>query len=569
MSSSGPGARPGTGPGPGPGPSRRIVGQGLLAAAGVVAATTLLARVAGVARWVVFSEAVGTTCLGQVYTTVNLIPNVVFEIAAGGALAAVAVPLVARHLQDGDEDRADRTASALLGWALLVLVPLGLLAALLAGPITSALLGAGDPDGCDPAAAQQVGRLMLLLFAPQVVLYGIGIVLTGVLQAHRRFLAAALAPLLSSLVVIAVYLLVGATVDADVPLGEVPDRALLLLAGGTTVGVAALSLPLLLPVARAGVRWRPTLRFPAGSGRLAGGLALAGLVTVGTQQVFTVVVILVANSTGVGGITVWTYAQTVYLLPYAVLVVPLATAAFPRLVGDAARTRAVLRRTATAVVAASVAGAAALAAASGEVGAAFLALDAGAGGAGREALGALPAALAVLAPGLVGFGLVALLTRALYVADRPRAAAAGAASGWLLAALVGLVGAGAAAADGVAGVLVLLAGASSVGMVVSAGVLAWWTRVAWGPGALTGLPRALAVSLAGALVGVLVAAQLPGASDPSGEPATLAVAVALGLLRGGVAAAVVLGLVLLLDREAAAPLRERLRMRGRRRESDR
>ncbi|WP_299518280.1 lipid II flippase MurJ [uncultured Serinicoccus sp.] len=565
MSSSGPGPRPG----PGTGPSSRIIGQGLLAAAGVVAATTLLARVAGVARWVVFSEAVGTTCLGQVYTTVNLIPNVVFEIAAGGALAAVAVPLVARHLQDGDEDRADRTASALLGWALVVLVPLGLLAAVLAGPITSALLGAGDPGGCDPDAAQRAGRLMLLLFAPQVVLYGIGIVVTGVLQAHRRFLAAALAPLLSSLVVIAVYLLVGATVDADVPLDEVPDRALLLLAGGTTVGVVALSLPLLLPAARAGVRWRPTLRFPAGSGRLAGGLALAGLVTVGTQQVFTVVVILVANSTGVGGITVWTYAQTVYLLPYAVLVVPLATAAFPRLVGEAARTRAVLRRTATAVVAAAVAGAAALVAASGEVGAAFLALDAGAGGAGREALGALPAALAVLAPGLVGFGLVALLTRALYVAGRPRAAAVGAACGWLLAALVGLLGAEVAAADGVAGVLVLLAGASSAGMLVSAGVLAWSTRVAWGPGSLTGLPRAVLVSLAGAVVGVLVAVQLPGASDVSGAPTTLAVAVALGVLRGAVAAAGVLGVVLLLDREAAAPLRERVRMRRRPAEGDR
>ena len=51
---------------------------------------------------------------------------------------------------------------------------------------------------------------MIRVFAPQVPLYGIGIVLAGVLQAHRRFLAAALAPLLSSLVVIGAYLLYGA-----------------------------------------------------------------------------------------------------------------------------------------------------------------------------------------------------------------------------------------------------------------------------------------------------------------------------------------------------------------------
>ncbi len=42
---------------------------------------------------------------------------------------------------------------------------------------------------------------MLRVFAPQLPLYGVGIVLTGVLQAHRRFAWPVLAPLLSSVVV--------------------------------------------------------------------------------------------------------------------------------------------------------------------------------------------------------------------------------------------------------------------------------------------------------------------------------------------------------------------------------
>lgn len=130
----------------GEGPSRsgatsaRLGGQGLLAAAGLVAAVTLLARAAGLARWAAFSSAVGTTCVGQAYVTVNQIPNVLFEIAAGGALAAVAVPLVARHLHLGDEETADRTASALLGWTLVVLLPLSLLVAAAAGPLSRVLL---------------------------------------------------------------------------------------------------------------------------------------------------------------------------------------------------------------------------------------------------------------------------------------------------------------------------------------------------------------------------------------------------------------------------------------------
>ena len=54
---------------------------------------------------------------------------------------------------------------------------------------------------------------MLVVFAPQILLYGLAVVLYGILQAHRRFTAPALAPVVSSLVVIAAYL-------AFVPLGR-------------------------------------------------------------------------------------------------------------------------------------------------------------------------------------------------------------------------------------------------------------------------------------------------------------------------------------------------------------
>src|SRR6185437_8634626 len=104
----------------------------------------------------------------------NTVPNIVFEIVAGGALASLVVPMLAGGIVAGNTEQVRRTASALLGWVLLVLTPLAVLVARL-------LLGGGDPDKVALAAR------FLLVFAPQVVLYGIGIVLTGVLQAHRRF----------------------------------------------------------------------------------------------------------------------------------------------------------------------------------------------------------------------------------------------------------------------------------------------------------------------------------------------------------------------------------------------
>ncbi|WP_431472959.1 lipid II flippase MurJ [Ornithinimicrobium sp. W1665] len=491
-------------------PARTSAG-GLLAAAGLVAGITLLARAVGLVRWVVFSHAVGATCVGQVYATANLVPNVLFEVAAGGALAAVAVPLVAGHLHRGRTDLAGRTASALMTWTVTVLLPLAVVVALAAGPLTTWLLG--TQEGCSPEDARAAGRLMLLLFAPQVLLYGLGIVLTGVLHAHGRFLAAATAPLLSSLVVVAVYIAFGALHDPTRPLGELPASAYWLLAGGTTLGVVALTLPLLAPARRLDLRWRPTWRFPQGSGARAGLLVVAGVGVVLAQQTTTVVVLLLTNAaSGVAAITVWTYAQTAYLLPYAVLVVPLATVAFPRFSGDRVRARRVLRQTRAAVVAAAVVAAAVLVAVRREVGRAFVLLDAGAGGPGAETLAALPATLGLLAPGLLGFAVVAVATRALYAHGSPLRAAAAAAAGWASAGLLPLVVA--PTGGSVETTLRVLALGSSVGMTVAGLLLLRELRGAWGAEATRGTVRAGTAVLVGTLPVVVLAELVLG--DPAG-----------------------------------------------------
>src|SRR5680860_1036823 len=99
---------------------------GVFAAAGLIAVVTLAARVFGFGRWLVFSQSVGATCVGSVYQAANQLPNVIFEVAAGGALAAVAVPIIAGQLARDARDEAAQTASAMLSWALAVLAPLSI-----------------------------------------------------------------------------------------------------------------------------------------------------------------------------------------------------------------------------------------------------------------------------------------------------------------------------------------------------------------------------------------------------------------------------------------------------------
>ncbi len=511
-------------------PSRRLAAGSIAGAAGLIAVVTLVGRAVGLGRWLAFSHGVGATCVGEIYATANQVPNALYEIAAGGALAAVVVPLVSGHLHRGREDLADRTASALLTWCLAVLLPLSLVVALLARPIARTLLSADQ--SCGPTAVD-TGATMLMVFAPQVVLYGVGIILSGVLQAHRRFLAAAVAPLLSSLVVIGVYLAYGAWVAPDAGLAGTPRSAILLLAWGTTAGVVALSLPLLVPAWRAGVRLRPTWRFPAGSARRVGTLAVAGLVAVAAQQVCVLVTVWLANSAqGVGTLNVYTYAQTAYLLPYAVLAVPLATAAFPRLTSQEAT--GVLRRTLVAVAVAGVVGAVALVAVRREVGSLFRAIDAGGGGAGDTALQALPSALAWYAPGLLGFAVTALLSRALFARGSALGAGAVVALGWLVAAVLPVLRL-AGTEPTPARTLVTLGQASSIGMSLTGILLVVLVRRSWGGAVTTGTGRPAAVALAGALA-ALVLRELAGGIDVSHWAAALAG----GLLTGAVVLAAAL-----------------------------
>lgn len=562
---------------------------GVFAAAGLIAVVTLGARVFGFGRWLVFSQSVGATCVGSVYQAANQLPNVVFEVAAGGALAAVAVPIIASQLARNDQTAATQTASAMLTWALTVLVPLSILMAAAAAPLSAFLV---DSQKC--SGSTDLMTSMVVVFAPQIALYGVGIVLAGVLQAHRRFLAAAMAPLLSSVVVITTYLLYAAMAQGKGnDLERLPSQASTVLAAGTTLGVVALSLPLLVPIHRIGIGLRPTWTFPDGVAKRARALAGAGLLALVAQQVAVLVTLWVSQHRGgTGTLNVYTYVQAVYLLPYAVLAVPIATAAFPAMAMGPDRTSAVplgpdrtsvvplgssksaratgsdpmvvervqgtLVASVRAITVATCTGAAVLFAVAGPAGAFFSALDAGRHSpAGQEALAALPGALSAFAPGLVGFGLAALLTRALYIQGRPAVAGGVVALGWLIAAIVPLV----ILQDGAGprNTLQLLGFASSLGMTVAAIGLIIAVHRAWGPGTFRGLGRSAAVAAGSGVTFAAVGRALAGALHPRGAAAGASVALLVAMAVGTLC----LVSIWAGDRESAQLVAAKFRRRGR------
>lgn len=527
---------------------RRVV-RGLAGAAVLIAVVTAVSRVVGFGRVLVFSKTVGDTCLGDVYNTANLLPNVAFEVVAGGALASVVVPLLVGRFDRGERAEASQTMSALLTWTFVVLVPVAIVLAALAHPVMEFFLGG---DAACGAEAVTVGTRMVRVFAPQIPLYGAAVVVGGALQARRSYLPSAAAPIVGSLVVIPAYLLFATMASGRTPLGQLSTRAELVLSVGTTLGVVGLAAATVLPALRRETRvpYRPTLRFPPGVAGRARSLALAGIAAFLAQQAAALVVAWLANRRGgEGAFTLYTWAWQLYLLPYAVLAVPLATSAFQRLAsaveaGDAAAYARTTAATTRMVVLGSAAGATALAGAALPVARTFVL------GPGSGEAAPLAAGLVAFAPGLVGYGLVALLGRALYAQHRGRAAAVATVTGWLVVVVVDLAlvlpGQG-------ANVVAALGWGNSAGMLAGGALLVAATvRVAGAP-TMHGVARTAVVATigaaAGAAVGYRVGEVFAGASFVAAVGGAIAAA--------GLALVVLAGAVALGDRATARALLRR------------
>lgn len=511
----------------------------LMAAAAGVAAVTVVSRVVGFGRVAVLSHAVGTTCVGDTYQAANAIPNVVFEVVAGGALASLVVPVLAGAVAAGDRETASRTASALLTWTVALLTPVALVGMLLAPLLMRGLVGS-DPRCGEPMI--EVGGRMLVVFMPQVVLYGVGIVLAGIVQSHHRFLGPALAPLLSSLVVIAAYLLYAG--QGATSLDRLPRTQELTLSVGTTIGVAVLSLGLIVPVRRCGLRLRPSWRFPPGVAVRVRSLAVAGFAALVAQQLALVVALRLAAHGAEGSVVVFQVATAVFLLPWAVLAVPVATTAFPRLTASAqsGAERAyadIAARSVVSVVVAMLGAAAVLIAVADQTARLLVA-----GVPGPENVTALANGVVAFAPGLVGYGLLALIGRALYARGDGRTVATATVTGWLV---VGVVDVALVVSTDLDRVAALGAG-NTAGMTL-AGLLLLRGLHRVAPQALRGCAPTAAAGLAAAAVAVAVVTAMPDGGD---SVANSAVA---GLLRAAAVAAAFLGVLRLLRPGALQVLR--------------
>lgn len=289
---------------------------------------TLLSRITGFVRMWATAFALGATGLMSAYSVANNIPNMIFELVAGGILSSLFIPTFLELRAERGDDDAWRFASHVFNLFVLALGVVAVLGTLLPEPfiLTQTFRMSASTAG----QVRGPAVLFFRFFAIQVVIYAGGMVMQGLLNAQRRYLWTALGPVFNNVVVIATLLIV-AVIGAGTSTGRI------VLAAGTSLGVFAMFAVMVPSLVKSGIRYRFELGLKDIAVRRMMTLAVPTIIYVATNLVavsFRNASALAVRSDGAG---ILMYAWTFYQLPYGILAVALATAVFTELADAAGR----------------------------------------------------------------------------------------------------------------------------------------------------------------------------------------------------------------------------------------
>ena len=295
-----------------------------------MAAGTVLSRATGLLRTAALAAALGVTSLADAYNIANTVPTILLILVTGGTLSAVLIPLLVEH-DDLDERR--QRADSLSALVLAVTVGAAFLAVLVS-PLLARMFALGIEDSAVRVEFTSTTTLLLVLFAPQVVAYGVSVHAVAVLNAAGRLALGSFASVATNLVTIAGIGLYVSQRDDGATGGT---RALVILGVTTTAGVWAMTAIQVWGARRVlpGTRLLPRLRLDDTTKRLLR-LGRWTLLYVVANQVGLAVVLTVAASSP-GGASAYQWAFAMMQLPYAVIAVSVLSAAYPR-ISRAART---------------------------------------------------------------------------------------------------------------------------------------------------------------------------------------------------------------------------------------
>ncbi|WP_433230259.1 murein biosynthesis integral membrane protein MurJ [Micromonospora sp. CA-248260] len=319
-------------------PPQEVVAETSAAAnSAVMAVGSLVSRGTGFVRNLMIGAALGSA-VGDAFTTAQFLPNQVYEFLLGGVLTSVLIPVLVRR-RKADPDRGEAYAQRLLTLAVLALAVTVVLALLLASTLTTLYAGGKNQDYT--GLVTNLSYLML----PMLFFTGVSALIAAVLNTRGHFAAPMWAPILNNLVVIGtfgLYIVVyGAQALGPEDIGW--DR-ILLVGGGTLLGVAVQAAGLLPALRKVGFRWK--LRFDFRELGLRELARLGGwmfcYVAVNQLGLFVVVNLLTRAAGGDdsnAGLLIYNNVFLLLMMAHGIIAVSIITALMPRMSAAAAEGR--------------------------------------------------------------------------------------------------------------------------------------------------------------------------------------------------------------------------------------
>jgi len=280
----------------------------------------VVANLFGLVRQVIINRTFGTSADLDAYFAAFRVPDLIFNVIAGGALGSAFIPTFTGLLIADNKREAWRLVASLINMLLVLVTAIALITGLLAPVLIRNLLAPGF-SAEQVALTSALMRIMLL----STVIFGVSGLLMGVHHAHKHFLVPAVAPILYNLGIIGGAVLL------------TPRWGVHGLAWGVVLGALGhigIQVPRLLRY-----DWRFVLELGLRNEhvREAGRLMLPRMFGLAVWQINFWVNIAIASRLPVGSISGLTIAFQIFTFPQAVIAQAIATAVFPTLSEQAAR----------------------------------------------------------------------------------------------------------------------------------------------------------------------------------------------------------------------------------------
>lgn len=273
-----------------------------------------VAKVISLAQTFIIAQKFGIGPEWDAYVSANRVPDLIFTLIAGGALAYAFIPIFGGFLARGDNNGAWHTASHVINTIFCTTLVFSILA-FIAAPW---LIGHIVASGFTPEQQEQAAGLMRILLVGTLIFSISGIVL-GILQSFNHFLLPALAPILYDVgILFGVIFLIKPFGVRGIAIGAVIGAAMHLL----------IQVPGLI---RYRAHWYPELGLRDPALRRVIRLMLPRIVGLGVFSFNFIVMTNIASRLGTGSVSALDWGWKLMQIPETLIGTAMGTVIFPTL----------------------------------------------------------------------------------------------------------------------------------------------------------------------------------------------------------------------------------------------